>query len=725
MKLEDLPVGNAPKPVPYPHFPARWQVFVWRNWEMVPPRKIAEILHCSEAEILNAAVEMGLSGTPVVPSKWVSHGYLTLIRNNWQLLNYGQLLALLDWTPEKMAYTLKEEDFFWSKVGKLKPLCENLRYASLTSAEHDATALLKKNLRKHFPEKSMPYQEPPFAFAEKYAARPSSGGKDKFEFNFIHSYAASCGDVLANADLLDPVPENLLEQYASMGIKGVWMHALMYLLCPIPGAEEYSEGHEKRLENLKKIVTRCVRHGIKVYLYLNEPRCMPLPFYDKKPHWGGVDVPANHTKTICVTRTNEPLEWLENAVKSLFHDVPELGGLLTITMSENPTNCNYSLNKNECPSCRNVPGEDIIAKVITAMERGMHASAPDAKLLAYDWAWRRHRNDTDNIEFKKGVLDRLPRNVYVTTVSEWGKETNAGGVQGSVVDYSISQVGPSREAVEVWKHAQKLGIGVVAKVQINNSWELSGVPYIPVPYLIQEHLDNLAKAGVNGLMLSWTLGGFPGGNLELLTASPEEVASRKFHKEAARKICEAWKKFSEAFREFPFHVGTLYVGPMNYGPMNLLHLEKTGYAATMIGFPYDDIGGWRSIYPEDVLEDQFRKLTEGWKKGLDTLAELEPLIREGERAEYEEIRTISRAAYCHLRSTYLQVRFTRARNNGFDRAVMKECAREELELAVELHKIARADSRIGFEASNHYYYSLNDLREKVICCENILAELNQ
>lgn len=725
MKLEDLPVGSAPNPIPYPHFPARWQAFVWRNWEMVPPRKIAEVLGCSETEILNAAVEMGLTGTPDVPEKWLSHGYLTLIRNNWQLLNYGQLLILLDWKPEKMAYTLKEEDFFWAKLGRLKPECVPLHYSPLTSAERAATVRLKQNLRKHFPEKDMAYLEMPFAFGDKYAARPSSGGKDKFEFNFIHSYAASCGDVLANADILDPVPENLLEQYASMGIKGVWMHALMYLLYPIPGAEEYSEGHEKRRENLKKIVDRCARYGIKVYLYLNEPRCMPLPFYEKKPHWGGIDVPANLTKTICVTRTEEPLRWLEDSVRSLFHDAPGLGGLLTITMSENPTNCNFRFQKEDCPYCRNVPGEEIIAKVISAMERGMHASDPEAKLLAYDWAWRKEAADVDNIEFKKAVLDRLPRSVYVTTVSEWGKETNAGGVKGSVVDYSISQIGPSREAVEVWKHAQKLGIGVVAKVQINNSWELSGVPYIPVPYLIQEHLDNLTKAGVNGLMLSWTLGGFPGGNLDVLTASPEKIAGAAFRGVAAGKICEAWKKFSDSFREFPFHVGTIYVAPMNYGPMNLLHLKSTGYHATMIGFPYDDVEGWRSIYPEEILEEQFRKLTEGWKDGLAILDKAGKMIQEDERAAYEEIRVIARASYCHLRSTYLQIRFTRARNNGFDRAVMKECAREEMELAAELHEIVRTDSRIGFEASNHYYYSLNDLREKIVSCENILSELEK
>ena len=31
------------------------------------------------------------------------------------------------------------------------------------------------------------------------------------------------------------------------------------------------------------------------------------------------------------------------------------------------------------------------------------------------------------------------------------------------------------------------------------------------------------------------------------------------------------------------------------------------------------------------------------------------------------------------------------------------------------------DSRIGFEASNHYLYTANDLREKVLNCEHLLG----
>ena len=55
---------------------------------------------------------------------------------------------------------------------------------------------------------------------------------------------------------------------------------------------------------------------------------------------------------------------------------------------------------------------------------------------------------------------------------------------------------------------------------------------------------------------------------------------------------------------------------------------------------------------------------------------------------------------------------------------MTDCIREEILLAQKLHAIVRRDSRIGFEASNHYFYSLNNLREKVISCAFLLEKLD-
>ena len=47
-----------------------------------------------------------------------------------------------------------------------------------------------------------------------------------------------------------------------------------------------------------------------------------------------------------------------------------------------------------------------------------------------------------------------------------------------------------------------------------------------------------------------------------------------------------------------------------------------------------------------------------------------------------------------------------------------------MRLAKELFFLARGDSRIGFEASNQYYYVPLDLAEKVINCQDVLDQFH-
>lgn len=54
---------------------------------------------------------------------------------------------------------------------------------------------------------------------------------------------------------------------------------------------------------------------------------------------------------------------------------------------------------------------------------------------------------------------------------------------------------------------------------------------------------------------------------------------------------------------------------------------------------------------------------------------------------------------------------------------MKQIARNEMEPARRLYTVARQDSTIGYEASNHYGYRPLDLAEKVLNCEYIIRGL--
>lgn len=89
----------------------------------------------------------------------------------------------------------------------------------------------------------------------------------------------------------------------------------------------------------------------------------------------------------------------------------------------------------------------------------------------------------------------------------------------------------------------------------------------------------------------------------------------------------------------------------------------------------------------------------------------------GDRAAVvEEDLTLARAAGLHFRSVANQVRYVMARNGN---QPIEAIVRDEIDTAGQLFALARQGSRIGFEASNHYYYLPQDLIEKVINCDHI------
>jgi hypothetical protein len=147
----------------------------------------------------------------------------------------------------------------------------------------------------------------------------------------------------------------------------------------------------------------------------------------------------------------------------------------------------------------------------------------------------------------------------------------------------------------------------------------------------------------------------------------------------------------------------------------------------MVGFPYDHLDGWRGPYPPEVLASQFEKLAAGWSGGVDQLADVIRRIDGSHRAAATSDLRLARAAHAHFASVANQIRFVLARDalgnaNLADgersrlRAQMVAILDSEIELARRLEQLAREDSRIGFEASNHYFYTPLDLVEKVINC---------
>lgn len=710
MTYSKLPPVNEGQRLKLSHFPSRFHATVFRLWETVAAERIAYALELPLSEIMQAAQDMGLPEQKYT-ERWATRGYITTIRNAWHLLPYDQLLRVLDWDEDQLATILKEDDFLDVKLGWFKPDCDPVKPEVLNAAQKEQLALIKKTVEEHF--SGFFDGAIPFDFF-KDGEQKKIEGKQGEDLRLIYSY---CG-LYANVLEKDPAisyPDELLSMYQEMGVNAIWLPIALYQIVPFSFDPSYSVGWEARQERLRSLIKRAGDYNIKVYLYMNEPRCMPLHFFDQYPELLGAK--RDMYGALC---SSDPrvIPHLRSAIRTLCESVKGLGGFFVITCSENLTHCkSVGGHIIHCEKCKDTPISKLVSDVLCAISEESRAVDPSLRTIAWTWAW-------DNFMTKDEIrecIDRIPKEVILQSNSEESKDFEIGGVKWKVADYSISIPGPSDFTKEVWDYARSRGHEVSAKVQINNSWECSTVPFMPVFDLIREHMIGLRNEGVRHLMLSWTLGGYPSISLKIASSclqDPSEEAYRALLREAygehASVIERASSVFSRAFREFPFHIQSLYHGPQNPGPSNLLWLEPSGFVATMTGYAYDHIDQWRTIYPREVYTEQFRKLSEIWKTGLGLLEQVPDTC---------DFKQMAFAGYAIFRSSYLQCKFVLERD-GENKALLKEIAQEEIELAELLYDLMQRNALFGYEAANHYYYNKGMLVEKVLNCETILRKLD-
>lgn len=821
--------GLSDKSLTFEHFPTAMQAFIFRNWDMVPKERLALVLGTSVENIERQADKMGLGPQRDV-SQWAQKGYITIIRSNWHILTYEQLLLLLGWDKERLALVLKEDDFLYHKLANFKPFCETLTYRELSDEDERKTGLIKDTMLKKVRRYDNEIVREPFDFFnpvypdivfkksrnEKYKAvltddwvivdhtndgdirfvaegfmrdiksawgvnlsfgtgvkncivlkygfcekkaeyhevdikedcititakdnagilrgltylsdlaRLSGGAffevkkyerSPRFGARFIYSFCGLYNDAF-DVDSEVYCPDELLSAYSKLGVNGIWTQAVLYRITKFPYEKSISEGWRERLENLRRFVNRAKKFGIKIYLYLNEPRSMPLSFFEEYPEMKG----AVRGDFACMcTSSPKVQEYLHNAVTQLCKSVPDLGGLFTITMSENMTNC-YSVSVDEkCPVCSARPAYEVVAQVNSIIASAAHSINKDIHVIAWDWAWSGELFDEKS---RLKCVELMPKDVIVMCQRESGIPFTIGGISGVVRDYSLSIEGISPVSKVTWDAAKRMGHQTAAKMQINNTWECSTATFLPVYRLLMSHLNALVHEDIGHIMLSWTLGGYPSPNIKLASGIFfEDVKNNSdvglneiletMYGDYAEAVGQATDIFSEAFKEFPFHVDTLYNAPQNAGVSNLLFAQPTGFNATMTCYSYDDLESWRSIYPQDIFENQFKLLCEKWEKGLKKLEALPEC----------ELKDMAFVGYSLFKASYNQIRFVRARDKfsaSNDDDIKKELISildDEAELTEKVYRIMLRNPSVGYEAANHYYYSRGMLAEKMVNCE--------
>ncbi|MEX2168647.1 MAG: hypothetical protein WD851_05025 [Pirellulales bacterium] len=725
-----LPEGNAPDALVARHFPDALHAFVWRNWQVTPVERMAATVGAQPEEILALGRAMGLADPPAISDDQWRRSYITVIRRNWHLLPFDQMLTLLGWTSEQLEFTLREDDVLFTKLGLLKPKCAPIRYAPPSKETRERERQIAAIVAEEFPDGVGPTVESLFHFVQELSTPPKgpvqAASVDDSQLRYCYSYFATFGDPLFD-DRVDPYPDGYLARLRAAGVNGIWLQGILFKLAPFPWDPAVSEGYEKRLENLNRLIARAKRHGIGVYLYLNEPRSMPLAFFDSRPELKGV-VEGDYA-ALC-TSNEDVRKFVREGVASVCRAAPDLAGFFTITASENLTNCWSHYQGAACPRCSARPPAEVVTEVPALINQGMKDAGHQGRMIAWDWGWQ----DAWAID----AINALPTDVAHMSVSEWSLPITRGGVANTVGEYSISAVGPGPRATKHWAAAQARGMKTLAKIQAGTTWELGSVPYIPALEQVAEHAVRLRGTKVDGLMLGWTLGGYPSPNLEVVAQvasgkSADEaldaVAEQRFGDGSAKAVRSAWKKFSTAFAEFPYDGSVVYNAPHHVGPANLLWGEPTGYRATMVGIPYDDLDTWRGPYPVDVFAAQFTTMSDGFEQGVTLLSDA-ATQDVTHRGPLERERNVAEAIAIHYRSVANQTRFVSARNRlaaATDREQaeplmneIEQLLKAEIDLARRLYAIQSRDSRIGFEATNQYFYVPMDLAEKVLNCRDLL-----
>ena len=250
-------------------FPDALSAYVWRNWPVVSVDRLAAVIGASRADLEGVAAEMGLPvPQPDVSPLWRRKGYITVVRRNWHLLPYEQLLKVVDMTRAELAYSLTEDDFLFVKLGNTKPLCAPITWSAEAAAAGRARRLEIARVLKEEGIVPMAPEEARFSFVGELSGGadaincvpPVSDAQERvpptFDLRLIFSYFADYGDPLGD-DEVGSYPEGLLARLAESGVYAVWLPTVLSTLARDPEGVSLHE----RTACAERFVLRKARTG--------------------------------------------------------------------------------------------------------------------------------------------------------------------------------------------------------------------------------------------------------------------------------------------------------------------------------------------------------------------------------------------------------------------------------------------------------------------------------
>ena len=548
-------------------------------------------------------------------------------------------------------------------------------------------------------------------------------------------------------DDIDYYPDAYLDRLAREGVNGLWVSVAFRDLAKTSFTERPATA-SRRLGKLRRTAEKCARHGIRLWLFTIEPIELDVrndPLALAHPDWIGCTY-DDRMGTMCASHPEVQL-YVEESVRDIFSQVPNLGGIINISHGERVTSC-LSLTSGgtrkwfTCPRCRNVPLDELHHRVTRAMARGMKSVNPAAEVISWiyraapqpelaPWIYTSARTQPDGVV----QMDNFESGVMLNQEGRW----HIGG------DYWISCPGPSPSFSTCAREACAGGRRMGAKIQLSCSHEIASIPVLPVPAHAYRKYRAMRELGVTDTMLSWFFGSAPGlmsraGGLLACSGFTEaeseflvRLARLEGFGEQAERMAGVWAKCSAAFADYPLSIYVQYYGPYHQGvawplrpdiemrPLGDSWVANQPAAGDLIG--------------ECLVDFELREAVSLSEKMRAKLADVDDDLSALERATpktAERRRDLSnvRAFRNHLiagrdvfRFYYLRREAVCSSRRGDSAAAlraigeMEEIVRREMTVAADMKALCLEDPMLGFhsEAESYIYHpALFDWRQKTL-----------
>ena len=394
---------------------------------------------------------------------------------------------------------------------------------------------------------------------------------------------------------IDYYPDEYLSRLAREGINGLWLTVTFSELATT-SFRPASPDAPRRIAKLRATVAKCLRYGIKTWIFCIEParwlnKDNPLPEGCEEmlgPGYSASLTAGYDSSMRSFCPNSETAErYLYESTYSIFSQVPGLGGQITISHGERMTSCLSMLAvtspENRVTACKkqcSLEASDIISRTLLPMARGIKDASPDAELIS--WLYQPGEMHHEN------WIYTLPEKLTFDVNLAYNFESGITGKQLGRIhtggDYWLSCTGPSDRFSRMAKAASG-HCGMAAKLQVACSHEVATVPDVPVPGQLYRKYRAMHALGVTHAIQCWYFGNYPGLMNQasgMLACEDFTTDEETFLKKLASvdwagcedQVIRAWELFSKAYSNYPLEKMFQYYGPVHDGPVWPLHLKQ-------------------------------------------------------------------------------------------------------------------------------------------------------